>query len=76
MFKTRRIGMLTAAIAILVTTGCASLFNDKTQMVTVVTSNGKSVPIVVNGMPYQAPGIVMMSRAKIQKLLLPIIQIA
>lgn len=69
MFNTQRICMLTAAIAIAATTGCASLFNDRTQMVTVATSNGKSIPIVVDGVPYQAPGIVMMNRAKNPKII-------
>lgn len=69
MFNTRRIGMLIAAIAISMTAGCASLFNDKSQIVMVVTSNGKTVPIMVDGMPYQAPGIVMLQRAQDPKII-------
>ena len=50
-------------------TGCASIINEKTQNVNVVTSNGQKTEVAVDGMPYQAPGVASFKRAKADKII-------
>lgn len=55
-----------AAIAssIVLASGCATILNDETQKVNVLTSNGEKVEGTINGVPFQGPGIVEVKRAK------------
>lgn len=50
-------------------TGCASIINEKTQNVNVVTSNGRKAELSIDGMPFQAPGVASFKRAKGDKLI-------
>lgn len=54
----------------LLATGCASIINEKTQKVNVMTSNGAKVKGTVDGRNFEAPGIVELTRAKQDKIFL------
>ena len=60
---------LTYACIAISATGCASIINEKTQNVNVVTSNGQKIEVAVDGMPYQAPGVASFKRAKADKII-------
>ncbi len=49
---------------------CASILNDKTQNINVVTSNNSEVQGTIAGLPFAAPGIVTTTRSKADKILL------
>jgi len=51
------------------TTGCASILNESTQQVNVASSNGKPFSGTVDGQPFQAPGVVALTRAKAGKII-------
>jgi len=63
--------ILTTACTFLVMagSGCASIMNEKTQNVNVVTSNGHKAEVNIDGMPFQAPGVASFKRAKADKLI-------
>jgi hypothetical protein len=60
---------VTCALLTVVTTGCASIINEKTQNVNVVTSNGRKVEVSIDGMPFQAPGVAAFKRTKADKMI-------
>jgi hypothetical protein len=60
---------VTCALLTVVATGCASVFNDKTQNVNVVTSNGRAAEVSIDGMPFHAPGVASFKRAKADKMI-------
>lgn len=61
---------LAAAVATSVlASGCASIFNDATQTVTIVASNGQPVLGTVDGKPFQTPSHVQVQRQKASKLI-------
>jgi hypothetical protein len=49
--------------------GCASILNEKTQNINVVTSNGHKTEVSIDGMPFQAPGVASVKRAKSDKII-------
>jgi hypothetical protein len=51
------------------TTGCASILNESTQQVNVSSSNGKPFSGTVDGQPFQAPGVIALTRSKAGKLI-------
>jgi hypothetical protein len=51
------------------TAGCASIINEKTQNVNVVTSNGHKAEVSIDGMTFQAPGVASFKRAKADKII-------
>lgn len=44
--------------------GCASILNDKTQSINVASSTGSDIQGTVNGVPFRAPGIIIVVREK------------
>lgn len=52
----------------MVLSGCASIFNDKTQSINVSSSTGSEISGTVNGMPFKAPGVVRVVRENKDKL--------
>jgi uncharacterized protein YceK len=64
--KITNIGFLLVVVAL--TSGCASILNDKTQTVNVSASNGEAISGTVNGMPFKAPGMVVMTRENSNKV--------
>jgi hypothetical protein len=63
--------ILTVACGFLVASavGCASIINEKTQNVNVVTSNGRKAEVNIDGMAFQAPGVASFKRAKADKII-------
>jgi hypothetical protein len=64
-----RILAIPLALFVVAGTGCASIINDKTQNVNVVTSNGHKAEVNIDGMPFQAPGVASFKRAKGDKII-------
>lgn len=60
--------MLLASTIVLVMTGCASVVNEKTQVVNVQSSDGRPVKGTVNGQPFSGPGPVYLTRENRDKL--------
>ncbi|MEY4515714.1 MAG: hypothetical protein RL180_60 [Pseudomonadota bacterium] len=56
--------------AMLLATGCATIINDKTQKVNIATSNGAKVKGTIDGVPFEAPGVVDMTRANQNKVIM------
>jgi protein involved in sex pheromone biosynthesis len=54
--------------AVMMMSGCATVFNDKSQTVNVKSSNGQTVKGVVDGVPFQTPGAVAVLRTKNAKV--------
>lgn len=57
------------AASSLVLGGCASILNDATQPVNVSTSNGKEIKGTIDGVPFSAPGVVNVTRANQNKVI-------
>jgi hypothetical protein len=49
--------------------GCASIINDKNQNINIVTSNGHKAEVLIDGMPFQAPGVASVKRTKADKII-------
>lgn len=62
-----RFGFLVLALAL---SGCATILNDDFQRINVSTSNNKEVKGTVDGIPFTAPSIVSVKRAKDGKILM------
>ena len=60
---------LAAVCLFTMSTGCASILNEKTQNVNIVTSSGRKAEVMVDGMPFQAPGVATFKRTKADKLI-------
>ena len=60
-----------AAAAVILSTfvGCASIINEKTQKVNIVTSTGEKADVLIDGMPFEAPGIATILRGKGDRLI-------
>lgn len=54
--------------SVVLMTGCASVFNEKTQPINVTASNGKPFQGSVDGTPFTGPGMVSVYRQKNPKL--------
>jgi hypothetical protein len=58
------------AVTILaLTSGCASIINEKTQKINVVTSSGEKAQLLIDGVPFEAPGIATVTRSKGDKVI-------
>jgi hypothetical protein len=64
-----RTSKLAALSLIIMSTGCASILNEKTQNVNIVTSTGRKAEVMVDGMPFQAPGVATFKRMKGDKII-------
>ena len=62
----KNVVILGACVALL--SGCATIINDKTQRVNVTTSNGAKVSAAIDGMPVEAPGVAVVTRAKAERM--------
>lgn len=60
---------ITLAFALTTVSGCASIINEKTQKVNVVTSTGDKAEVSIDGMPFEAPGIATVVRSKADKII-------
>ncbi|MFN3888421.1 MAG: hypothetical protein ACK4MG_15815 [Aquabacterium sp.] len=64
-----KLALVAAVTASVLASGCASIFNDATQTVTIVASNGQPVQGTVDGKPFQTPSQVQVQRQKASKLI-------
>ncbi|WP_298014652.1 hypothetical protein [uncultured Aquabacterium sp.] len=64
-----KFALAAAVAASVLASGCASIFNDATQTVTIVASNGQPVQGTVDGKPFQTPSQVQVQRQKASKLI-------
>lgn len=60
---------LSVVASIVLMTGCASIINDKTQMVNITASNGAKVSANADGKVFQTPAIVGLQRSKLDKII-------
>lgn len=64
----KKLALCAALGSVMLMTGCASIFNEKTQPVNVTTTNGKTVSGTVDGTAFTAPGTVQVYRSKSTKV--------
>ncbi|CAH0356198.1 hypothetical protein AQB9606_04610 [Aquabacterium sp. CECT 9606] len=64
----KKLAFYAAMGSVVLMTGCASILNDQTQPVNVSASNGKAVQGSIDGVPFTAPGVVPLQRAKASKI--------
>jgi hypothetical protein len=57
------------AVIIFAVSGCASILNEDTQAVNIVSTNGKPIQGKVDGRPFKGPGIVQLQRKKADKII-------
>lgn len=55
---------LLAALAVTLTSGCATILNDETQRINVSSSNNQAIEGNVNGQAFTGPGVVEVRRAR------------
>lgn len=60
---------LSVVVSVVLMTGCASILNDKTQMVNITASNGAKVTATADGKTFQTPAIVNLERSKSAKII-------
>lgn len=63
MQAVKTIATVAAATMIILSSGCATIINDKTQKLNISTSNGAKVSGTFNGQTFDAPGVVEVIRA-------------
>lgn len=61
--------MTLAAVAVFVSTGCATILNDDVQRINVSSSNNQPIEGSINGQSFSGPGIVEVTRAREDKVL-------
>ena len=50
--------------SIVLVSGCATILNEDSQKINVATSNGEAIKGSINGVPFEAPGIVSIQRSQ------------
>lgn len=65
-----KVKTIIAAGALLLLTGCASILTDDTTPVNVRTSNGKEVPVKIDGVVYTAPTVVNVKKSDKDKMVM------
>ena len=58
-----------AVTVVALASGCASIINEKTQKINVVTSSGQKAQVLIDGVPFEAPGIATVTRTKADKVI-------
>lgn len=61
--------ILVLSVAVAMSAGCASILNEKTQKINVTTSTGEKAQVLIDGMPFEAPGIATVTRTKADKVI-------
>lgn len=61
-----RINIIKAVVvsSIVLASGCATILNDDTQNVNLMTSNGEKISGSINGVPFEGPGVVNIMRSQ------------
>lgn len=60
---------LSVVTSVVLMTGCASILNNKTQMVNITASNGAKVTASADGRTFQTPSIVGLQRSQLDKVI-------
>jgi uncharacterized protein YceK len=60
---------LSLVTTVVLMTGCATILNDKTQMVNITASNGAKITASADGQAFQTPAIVGLQRSKLDKII-------
>lgn len=55
---------------VLLNSGCATLFSDDVQFVNVITANGKTSTVALDGVQYTVPGLIAVTHSNTTKLLI------
>ncbi len=63
------VASVASVASVVLMTGCASILNDKTQMVNITASNGAKVSANADGKVFQTPAIVGLQRSKLDKII-------
>lgn len=63
------LGMALLAAAVVLSSGCATVLNEKTQKINIASSNGKPIEGTINGTPFKGPGVVEVLRENKDKIL-------
>jgi hypothetical protein len=58
----KKLALSCCLIAAVLASGCASVLNDRTQQVNVISGNGKPFQGTVDGVPFTGPGMVPVKR--------------
>jgi hypothetical protein len=64
----KKLALSATLAAVTLMSGCASIFNDKTQTINVTASNAATIKGTVDGMPFTTPGAVNVFRQKNAKI--------
>ena len=62
--------LLLLGCALLICSGCATILNDDYQQVNITTSSGKKVSGTIDGIPFEAPGIVPIKRSDEDRIII------
>ena len=68
-FLMQKLALSAALVSVALLSGCASILNDKTQRINVVSSNGKTFDGTIDGVPFTGPGIVSIPRSSSSKII-------
>lgn len=60
---------LTLLVCLFALSGCATILNDDTQKINIMSSNNKEFKGTVDGVPFSGPGIVSVKRTKADKVI-------
>jgi hypothetical protein len=65
----QKLSMLALVAVAALSTGCASILNEKTQAVNIAASNGKPIAGNIDGQAFTGPGVVQVTRTKANKVI-------
>lgn len=61
--------VITLLATAVLSSGCASILNEKTQKINIATTNGETVKGTIDGVPFSAPGIATVTRENKDKVI-------
>lgn len=67
--KIKFVRSLVVGSLVLGLSACASILNEETQNVNIVSSNGQKIEGTIDGVPFNAPGVVTVKRAQADKII-------
>jgi hypothetical protein len=67
--KIKFVRSLVVGSLVLGLSACASILNEETQSVNIMTSNGQKIEGTIDGVPFTGPGIVSVKRADADKII-------
>ncbi len=64
-----KLGMGLVVASIVLASGCATILNEDTQRINVMSSNGEKIKGNIDGVPFEGPGIVAVQRANQDRII-------